>query len=53
MNDGIGLEVWKPLLGPLTLEAWVAVDDFWQRRITPERFGRYVETGEPTSRSES
>ena len=33
---------WESLLGPETRQAWVALNDVWAGRITPETFNRIV-----------
>jgi hypothetical protein len=41
-NTGRNPARWKPLLGPLTDEAWEAVNDMWMRRISPKQWNDFV-----------
>lgn len=42
MNNGHDLARWEPLLGPLTREAWTALVEVWQGKMSPKRFNAFV-----------
>ncbi len=47
MNRGVTLDSWRPLLGPLTAEAWDVLAAMWSGKLSPDQFNAFVETGTP------
>jgi hypothetical protein len=41
-NKGHDPNTWEPFLGPLSHEAWQALNDMWNRKMSPKRWNEFV-----------